>query len=296
VIEQEDPRLASAADLEQVLGLAAKAGCQTSLDGVLDFEAWQTGNSLLVLGPERHPEAFLVLKRPTEHPITGDLESVILDYFAPQTAQQEALFDFAEETAREQEGQFLTIEIAPQQLQVLQTIEGQGYQLESYRISVATANCSPPDGSPYSVRLATEADDFSIAVLNSTVLPHTLSAGRDYDISQLTFRSMDATFQQLKRRDSQSLALVLVNDETLIGYLLLSLRQQSAYINDLAISPEHWGGKGVLHIMRAGSQLLFERNVPQLIGDVSASNLRALKIAQRYLGFKVFSRRYGLRL
>ena len=62
------------------------------------------------------------------------------------------------------------------------------------------------------------------------------------------------------------------------------------------MAQDHWGGKAVLHIMRAGSRELFRMGIPWLIGDVSAANPRALKTAQRNLGFAVDSERYGYRL
>ena len=275
------PRLATSTDLEDVLTLAGTKSCAVS---ALDFSEYDLFVTEGITG-------FLVLKKQLIRGVTGDRESVIHD----SCALTQGLLEYAAQAARGYGSQFLTIEVAPgdPSLELLQAV---GFHLESHRISVATADCRAPEGSPYSVRPAAPGDDFLIAVLTSTMLPHTLSAGREYDLSELTFRSMEATFAQVNRQDPASVALVLTQGQALVGHLLLELSEASGYIYDLALAREHWGGVAVRHLMRAGSQLLFQRNVPLLVGDVSAANQRALKVAQRALGFSVDCQRYGLRL
>ena len=135
-----------------------------------------------------------------------------------------------------------------------------------------------------------------MAILNTTLVPHTLAPRRDYDLSAVSFRSMSSILEQLQRHDGRSVSLVLTKGGEAVGHLVLELTESSGYIYDLAVAEEHWGGKAVLHIMRAGSRQLFGMNLPWLIGDVSAANPRALKTAQRNLGFAVDSERFGYRL
>jgi acetyltransferase (GNAT) family protein len=146
------------------------------------------------------------------------------------------------------------------------------------------------------VRPAVEEDAYLIAVLNSTMLSHTLSTGREYNLSELTFQAMATTMAQVTRKDSQNAGLVLTLDGKMVGHLLLELGDRMGYIYDLALEREQWGGTAVRHLMRSGSRLLFERNIPLFVGDVSASNRRALVVAQRALGFTVDCKRYGLNL
>ena len=292
-----NPRLAKPTDLEAVLALAARKTYaawpsqgegrkEKALDSLRSLP--ESEYDLFVTGAD--VSGFLVLRKRFTRGLTGDCDSVIHDYFAP--GESEILFEHAAEAARSYGSKFITIEISPGELNV----QAMGYELESHKISVATADCPPPEGSPYSVRPAQAGDDFVIAVLNSTMLPHTLCAGRDYDISELTFRAMDGIFQQVNRQDSQSAALVLLKGEETVGHLLLELTDRTGYIYDLAVAQEHWGGKAVLHIMRAGPPAALASNLPVLVGDVSAANLRALKIAQRYLGFAVECQRYRRKL
>ncbi len=259
-----------------------------------EFETWQGEYDLLVTDGADGVAALLVLKKHLTRGITGDRESVIHDLLAAN--EQESFLESAAALARGYGSQYLTIEIAPHDERLREKLLALGYRLESHRISVVTAECQAPGGSPYSVRLAGPGDDFQIAVLNSTMLAHTLCPGRDYDLSELTFRSMEAIFHQLSRQDAGCVALVLTRGPELVGHLLLELMDGSGYIYDLAVAQDHWGGTAVRHLMRAGSKWLFERKIPLLVGDVSASNLRALQFARRALGFSVNLQRYGLRL
>ncbi|GMU55347.1 MAG: hypothetical protein AMXMBFR33_44930 [Candidatus Xenobia bacterium] len=298
-MDQPKPRLASSTDLQGVLALTERkiSPCNEAFyQRVREDDTWQSEYDLYVCDGTQGPTGFLVLKKRLTRGITGDRESVICDLFARHLPEQRSLLECAADAARGYASQFLTIEITPEDSHQREMLEGLGYRLESHRISVATADCRPPEGSPYSVRLAEAQDHFSIAVLNSMMLEHTLCAERDYDLSELTFRSMEAIFHQLGRQDAECAALVLTRGQELVGHLLLELMGQTGYIYDLAVAREHWGGTAVRHIMRAGSQLLFQRGVPLLAGDVSACNLRALKFARHALGFSVDSQRFGRRL
>jgi ribosomal protein S18 acetylase RimI-like enzyme len=289
------PRLAQASDLPQVLALAERANHgTTALQEIQNLRG--SDFDLFVIQSDRDITGFLLMKKRLVRTITGDCESVIEDSFAVDASHHQSLIESAVAAARNYGSQFLTLEIAAQLSQERERFERQDFHLESHRISVATTLWPPPEGSPYTVRSPDVGDDFSIAILNSTLLEHTLCAGRDYDLSELTFRSMNSTLQQVNSQDPNSITLVLAQGSQLVGHLLLQIVDQSGYIYDLAVAREHWGGRATRQLMRAGSSLLFQRNVPLMVGDVSASNLRALKFAQRFLGFSVDRVRYGRRL
>lgn len=229
-------------------------------------------------------DSHLVLLRRFTRGLTGDRESIVLELEGPARL---ALLEQAAEAARGYGSQYLTIEL-PDEAPWLPA----GFELESYRISLTTSVCRPPQDSPYTVRAPGPGDDFAIVLLNSMLLPHTLCGSRRYDISELTFRSMGATQAQVSSQDPGAQTLVLALAHELVGYLML----QDSYIYDLGVEPKHWGGMAVRHIMRAGSTALYQRGIPEMVGDVSAANPRALKFATRALGFRILSRRYGLTL
>lgn len=292
-------RLATAADLEGVLALAErktyarwpsqaedpKAAALARYQRMREDDSWRSEFELWV---SQDVTDFLLLQKRLVRGVSGDRESVVQDWF-----RLGPLLECAAEAARGHGSQFLTLEVGPGESHRLEAL---GYLAESERISVATADWPAPPGCPYSIRPAGEGDDFLIAVRNAAMLPHTVCAEREYDLSELTFRSMESIFQQVHRQDGASLALVLVLGQEQIGHLLLELNERSAYVYDLAVSEEHWGGKAISYFIRAGLQVLFQRRIPLMWGDVSASNQRALKFAQRFLGFTVDCRRYGRRL
>lgn len=222
--------------------------------------------------------------------ISGHRESVILEM--PRDPE---LIHRAIEAARAQQSQFLSIEIPPDS-PLKELLIKHGFQLESHKIVVPSSDWEAPPSSPYAVRPPEAADHFAVAVLNSTVLSHTLCAGRDYDLSELTYRSFEDIMRQVARQDEGAAGLILTHKKKMAGHLLLEINAEQGYIYDLAVEPDHWGGKATQYLMRAGSRLLFQRGIPLMVGDVSASNLRALMYAQRFLGFKVTQERYGLKL
>ncbi|MBI3928666.1 MAG: GNAT family N-acetyltransferase [Armatimonadetes bacterium] len=301
-------RLATSTDLEGILRLAARkihatwpsqSPQETTLafwHGLRESAAWPSEYDLFVTDEAQGITGFLVLKKQLTRTITGDRESVIHDFFAQQISEHTSLVECAAEAARGYESQYLTTELSPGDRPDRELLESLGFRLESHRISVVTADCRAPEGSPYSVRPVAAGDDFLIAVLNATMLSHTLCAGREYNLSELTFRSMGAMVAQANRHNPDSAALVLTLGQELVGHLLLELSDRIGYIYDLALAREHWGGTAVRHLMRAGSRLLFQRGIPLMVGDVSASNRRALTVARRALGFAVDCQRYGLKL
>lgn len=302
------PRLATSTDLEGILRLAERKAYSSwpskgAQDPSLAF-LQKLGESatlaseydLLVTEDERGVTGFLVMRKQLTRSITSDRESVIQDWFAPELGEQNRLLAFAAETARRYDSGFLTTEISPGDGDEQRLLESIGFRLESHKISVTTAEGRIPDNSPYSVRSVTPDDAFLIAILNSTMLHHTLCGSRDYDLSELTLRSMGILMEQVSGQGPQNAGLALILDGEMVGHLLIDFNDQMGYIADLALAQEHWGGTAVRHLMRAGSRLLFRKNIPLFVGDVSAANRRALVVAQRALGFQVDRERYGLNL
>lgn len=239
---------------------------------------------------------FLLLKRQLTRGLTGDRESVVYDHWATTAQGRQRLFESAVRAARGHGSTYLTHPLAPHDTSTKSLLLSLGFQLESQRISVASGEPRIPPDSPYEIRPATEEDAFMIGVLNSTMLEHTLAAGRQYDMADLTMKSMGAIMSHVARRDAHSAGLVLTKNGTMVGHLLLELNERRGYIYDLALEQEHWGGTAVRHLMRAGSLLLHQRQIPLFVGDVSAGNRRALVVAQRALGFQVDFERWGLSL
>ena len=296
------PRLATPSDLPDLRRLNSSRN-QPSWPSQLPEEtsaqvlsAWPSPEFDLFVTEETDVTGFLLMKRQLIRGMTSDRESIVCDYFAPGEAEEAQLFDAAAAAAKSHSSQFLTIQVPPRDGRLKEALESKGFELESHRISVPSGEPRIPENSPYAVRPTSEDDAFLIGVLNSTMLGHTLSAGREYDLGDLTVKSMGAIMGQAARNDSGCAGLALTLKGEMVGHLLLELTDRMGYIYDLALAREHWGGTAVRHIMRAGSKLLFDRGIPLFVGDVSASNRRALVVAQRALGFTVDCDRLGLEL
>jgi ribosomal protein S18 acetylase RimI-like enzyme len=302
------PRPATSTDFEGILRLVAgrvyptwpsqdpRNNARSILEDLIESATSQDEYELFVTHEQQDITGFLILKKQLTRGITGDRESVVVDCFTPQVSDRRQLFECATEAARGYDSHFLTTEIPAEDHHEREFLESLGFGLEGHKISVTTAECVMPKKSPYSVRLATPDDGYLIGVLSSSMLTHTVSAGREYDLAELTFRTMGNMMAQVARDDPNSVGLVLMAGQELAGHLLLELNDRFGYIYDLALAKEHWGGTAVRHLMRSGSRLLFERRIPLFVGDVSASNRRALVVAQRALGFAVECQRYGLPL
>jgi ribosomal protein S18 acetylase RimI-like enzyme len=229
--------------------------------------------------------------------ITGDRETVIEHLWAVELAGLEALLGQARVAASDYGCHYLTLQVQPDQSDLRGLLDRLGFVLETERIVMPAADHAVPPGSPYAVRPLQEGDDFLIAVRNAQLLSHTLAAGRHYDVSELTFRSMEAMFEQLRRPPEAQQALVLTyHQREQVGHLILELGPEAGYVCDVAVEPQHWGGRAISLLMRAGSSWLHRHGRKRMVGDVSAANQRALKFAKRFLGFSVDSLRYGLSL
>lgn len=242
-------------------------------------------------------QAGMLLRPVLVRSITGDRETVIERLWASQLTEFEALLDQAGQAASSYGCQYLTLQVQPDQSDLRGLLDRLGFQLETERIVMAAAEHAVPPNSPYAVRPLQEGDDFLIAVRNAQLLEHTLAAGRQYDVGELTFRSMDAMFEQLRRPPEAQQVLVLTFEvHQQVGHLILELGPEEGYVCDVAVEPQHWGGRAISLLMRAGSSWLHRHGRARMVGDVSAANQRALKFAKRFLGFSVDSLRYGRRL
>lgn len=177
-----------------------------------------------------------------------------------------------------------------------------GYSVEICRIARRLAPEPPRDG-PYQVRRATARDQLFVMVLNSRVSPVTLPAGRDLDPEEVAARYLDV-YLALDLEGNPCLeGLIAEKDGLPVGYLLLKTGytdeitgESLAYIYDLAIDPEHWGRRATQRIMREAETRMHARGVRILLGDISASNPRALKTAIHSLGYTLEQQRWARRL
>ena len=256
-----------------------------------DRETW------LCESAQGEPFGSMTLRPQLVRSITGDRESVIEDLQAGEPAAYPALLERALESASGYGSQFLTLHVDPARCELSTLLESLGFCREAERIVMPSAEHPVPENSPYAVRDFEAGDDFLIAVRNANLLSHTLAAGREYDVSELTFHSMEAMFEQLRRPTEAQQTLVLTfQTKEQVGHLILELQSDCGYVCDVAVDPQHWGGRAISRLMRAGSTWLYRHGLPCMVGDVSASNQRALKFAKRFLGFSLESVRYGRRL
>lgn len=301
-------RLATQQDFEGILRLAqgkvypnwpwedpAQSGVGL-LQSLRASDSWTCDFDLLISEEDATPTGFLLLEKHKVNSVTDDRDSLLRDLFATSDSGQAELVRMASNLARGYGSGFLTTEVATADNACREMLRSLGFALESHLVAVASGTPGLPENSPYSVRRSTPDDAFAISILNSTVLGNTLSAEREYDLSDLMLRSMGATMARVARQDAGSVGLVLTQDEEMAGYLLLEVNERFGYVSDVAVEPAHRGGTAVRHLVLSGSRLLHEKGIPWYIGDISAANARALGSALRGCGFEAVSERYGMKL
>jgi len=57
------------------------------------------------------------------------------------------------------------------------------------------------------------------------------------------------------------------------------------YVYDMAIKPEYWKTRASWRLMKETENLLIQKGIDFLLGDISEKNQRALKGALRLIGF-----------
>lgn len=259
---------------------------------------------ILVLEEGDRVLAYATLLKSQPEGLSGLTQSLLFDHYAPDRMLASLVAGARDWAQRNYQTHHLTVEIYPGQSGETEVLASLGFQPETHRIAVRTALWTAPPDYPYQVRLARPSDSTFLAYLNSVSLPFVLPAGREHDLDRIAAQSMSVYSNLLRKNDPGDLILILTEKRRQIGYLILKLGTDGqdplstplAYVYDLAIERAHWGRRGVLQIMRTGSNLLFERGIPLLVGDISASNPRALKTAQRNLGFAIEWTRHGISL
>lgn len=180
-------------------------------------------------------------------------------------------------------------------------LETRGYAPDLNRIILPT---HPPIRSRdrWTIRPARSTDYFFVLSLNSLVNSNTIPPGRDVD-ANLVARGYHEAYSQLKIGEDPNMPTYIAESgDQPIGYLMIKLSPpepsgtQAGYIYEISVHPDHWGRRVVDELLSAATRELGPKGVSWITGDVSQSNLRALKTAQKQLGFHLEQRRWALDL
>lgn len=181
----------------------------------------------------------------------------------------------------------LLIEIEPQS-DLRQTLSHNGFDLERHVITREPQkhDLSTAQQSRYRLRAGRELDRTLLCTLAADHMVHTLPPGREDDLALYTasilrrFRTLDFG------PDSDYELLIAEEDRRAVGYILLHMTAEGAYLLDTGVRRSHWGKYVAQFMTRATENLLVDHGVDLLYAEVSAANRRSFVTACRSLKFQ----------
>ncbi len=233
--------------------------------------------------------------------ITDQPQGVIVDFHSESTEAAHLLFDLGEQFCRQHHMLFLVGDLSVEEVSWEDFLQQRGYGPDLNRIILPM---NPPirRRDRWKIRPARSTDYFFVISLNSLVNSNTIPPGRDVD-ANLVARGYLQAYSELKIGDDPKMPTYIAEaDDQPIGYLMVKLSpldtngKQAGYIYEISVHPDHWGRRVVDELLAAASQDLGPKGVSWITGDVSQSNIRALKTAQKQLGFHLEQRRWALDL
>jgi ribosomal protein S18 acetylase RimI-like enzyme len=233
--------------------------------------------------------------------ITDQPQGLIVDFHCESPEAAHLLFDLGEAFCRQHNMWFLVGDLSVDDTAWEDFLHQRGYSPDLNRIILPT---SPPIRSRNrcEIRPACATDYFFVISLNSLVNSNTIPPGRGVD-PNLVARSYLQAYSEFKiGEDPKMPTYIAEKDEQPIGYLMIKLSPpdphgvQAGYIYELAVHPDHWGRRVGDELLSAATKDLAAKGVSYITGDVSQSNMRALKTAQKQLGFQLEARRWALDL
>jgi ribosomal protein S18 acetylase RimI-like enzyme len=136
---------------------------------------------------------------------------------------------------------------------------------------------------PFVRRMSVASVEWGIPATRS-VAPHEVQARTRQRLADLEMVLLNENFSiliaQLDQQPAGFIMIDLMHEESSTG-------ERQAFIVDLAVEPRHWGRYVVHHLIEAATVKARECGLQYLVGEVSASNERALLTATKRLGFTV---------
>lgn len=144
--------------------------------------------------------------------------------------------------------------------------------------------------SPVRVRPAREEDRLFLVALSTECVPFMFCASRQHEIEQVRRRFFDVyAFADLEGDDDELRVWVAWVDEAPAGAVQVRPRagvtadgREEAYIFDISVSPQHWGGRVAVALIDHVIQEMRARGIKYLTGDISVDNARVQGLSQRF--------------
>ncbi|MHB2020024.1 MAG: GNAT family N-acetyltransferase [Candidatus Xenobia bacterium] len=240
----------------------------------------------------------------TNEPL-GLLQELVVEQREQYPVLMPAMLAEAEALARQAGVEYLAAEVYPEATHHEAALGALGYWVDINRMVKRVPpddTASLPEGAQaYRVRASRETDRIFIMELNARSCIHTLPAGHVVDPDFLMERYMDAYLLLPMTEDETHCILIAetIESQEPVGFLILKTgfcddvsREPVAYVYDIEVKPEHWGGSVSQLLIREGEAYLRRRHIPLLTSDISNANPRPLVRSIKSLGFQIEWRRW----
>lgn len=266
--------------------------------------------SVFARDQEGNELGYMIYMPGVEESITGDRQVVLFDYHVEPGRHWNRLMDHFLEQGRRwalQSGiPYVTVEIMMDRPEQEACFGSRGFKPDMNRIvkRVGRYSFDEPRHARYAVRNACDGDRAFILLVSSQNSSFLAPAGRE-DMDRLKESFFDI-YSGLNLDNDPLLKVYVIEDREKMrpaGYMMIRFRvfdlvsnKPLAYIYDLSLSRDYWGKNVVQRIVREVENRLSEMDIELLVGDVSEDNPRPLVTAVRTLGFKIYSRRWVMRV
>ena len=235
---------------------------------------------------------------------TGDLQTELMDFYAPTPRQFEPLIAQVKEQARRDGDAYVVCTVYHGQKREAMWLAKEGFRVESFRnCREIMADNQSPEHPRYRLRRARQSEVMFIMRLVMTHSPLYAPAGRPVDAQQIAMRFL-SVYSELDVRDKKKVPLILADRESDIpvAYMILQPKRVEVphgkltlYTYDVAVGDEAKGQGLGRYLNYGGMNLMARMGGGIFYGDTPADNTLA-QSASEALGFRPDSKRWGLAL
>ena len=240
----------------------------------------------------------------TEEGTTGEMQTDLMDFFAPSPRHFEPLLDHILRQARDDGDAYVVSHIFASQKREAMWLAKAGFRIESFRnAQEVAANASFPEHPRYRLRRARQSEVLYIMRLVITHSPLYTPAGRTLDPQMISARFL-GVYSELDVRDKKKVALVMAHRDTdePVGYMIVQPKRVdipggklTLYNYDVAVGEEAQGQGLGRYFNFGGMSLLAKMGGGVFFGDTPGDNTIA-QSASEALGFLPDSKRWGISL
>jgi hypothetical protein len=258
----------------------------------------------LVVEEEGEPVGYALSLAAVIEGTTGDLQTDLLDFYAPTPRQFEPLIEQIKEKARADGDAYVVCTVyAPQKREAMWLAKA-GFRIEQLRnCREIAADSVSPEHPKYHLRRARQREVLYIMRLVMTHSPLYAPAGRPVDPQAIAMRFL-GVYGELSVRDKKKVPLILADRETdyPVGYMILQPKRVDVpngkltlYTYDVAVGEEAKGQGLGRYLNYGGMNLMAKMGGGIFFGDTPGDNAIA-QSASEALGFRPDSKRWGYAL